>query len=143
MEKNLLVSIKAADLAKELGFSEPVLYYYDGCDMIASQAKNVFDYKNYNSHRGSTLRSAPTQALLQKWLKDTHDLFIKIDFFLDENDNLCYDYCIASLLNPFNKDNISTDYVIDYSLDREYKTPEECLNEALYEALLLIKNKTI
>jgi hypothetical protein len=71
-----LITIKTAILLKNKGFDIPCLSYYDGSDMVATQANNPFDLKNYNSRKGSTLRSAPTQTLVQKWLREKHNIFI-------------------------------------------------------------------
>jgi hypothetical protein len=73
-----LISEETATLAKEKGFDVPVLEYYDGCDMLATQSENVFDVKNYNRHSGSTLRSAPSQGLLQRWLREVHGLRVSV-----------------------------------------------------------------
>lgn len=76
--EDVLVSFATAKLAKEKGFNLLVLKYYDGSYMIATQAKNPFDIKNYNLHNGSTFYSAPTQSLLAKWLRETHLIHIEI-----------------------------------------------------------------
>lgn len=87
--------------------------------------------------------SAPTQVLLAKWLREVHNLFIKIDFFTDnEVDKLTYDYCISNLSHPFKENEINEDYVIDYSMTRNFKTYEQALEEGLFEALKLIKDDT-
>ena len=65
-----------------------------------------------------------TQASLQKWLREVHNIHIELQF-----DTISYGYRI---FNPFKSE--------DYFTDWRYKTwkYEECLEEALQEALKLI-----
>lgn len=78
---------------------------------------------------------------IQKWLREVHNLFIKIDFFDDENLELGWDYAIYDLKNPFKGNNIDENPIVEYSSsgkDRHFKIYEEALEEGLYKALTLI-----
>jgi len=84
--------------------------------------------------------SAPTQSLLIKWLREKHNLFIKIDFFQsDEFEELDFDFSIFDLTNPFKEDGVTDNPIRDY-IDTEtyFFKYEEALEAALLEALLLI-----
>jgi hypothetical protein len=128
------VTLKTADLAKKKGFDVPVMTYFDGCDMIASQGKNPFDKKNYNLHGGSTFRSAPTQSELQKWLRETHKLFVWVaPMVILANDKESYRYT----------------WVIDNTVDTSicsindeselgYLTPELAMEQGLINCLEII-----
>ena len=137
-----LITIKTAILAKELGFDEPVLYYYDGSDMIASQAENVFDLKNYNIHHGSTSRSAPTQSLLQKWLRDTYNIHVNIIYVGEHEDGYpaFRGEVFKSLENGKRKKytELRSDNEGDFFIFRSY---ENCLENGLQSALTLIKTE--
>ena len=83
---------------------------------------NKFKNGDYNN---SVLFSAPTQALLQKWLRDIHKMYISID--IEDKNQFMY-------------------YVLDFSDNNEYiqresiyPTYEEALESALVHALTLIK----
>jgi hypothetical protein len=122
-----LISVETAILAKEKGFDVPVLEYYDGCDMLATQSENVFDVKNYNKSGGSTLRSAPSQGLLQRWLREVHDLRVSV---VDINTGLTDRFYFIFFLNGAR--------VSQYS-NPAFDTYENTLEAGLLEALKHIK----
>lgn len=76
-----LISFETAKLAKEKGFDAPVLEFYDYEGIIT---KNTYDSNGYDynqiayskqiGHDSTYNTSAPTQSLLQKWLRDTHKI---------------------------------------------------------------------
>jgi len=83
--------------------------------------------------------SAPTQSLLQKWLREVHNWNIIV--FNDDGDiefgNLRYNFELRNVTISFKKRNIKN-IVGTY----EFKTYEEALEKGLQEALKLIKLKT-
>ena len=134
-EKLELVSIETAELAKEKGFDWKCdRYYYDVG--YAPVYYNPYDseikpyYANHNSEPLSI--SAPTQSLLQKWLRDVHNIHIYLNPNLRANDIIMWD---VSLYN-----------VAKYKRHRkignspEYITYETALEAGLLEALKLIEN---
>jgi hypothetical protein len=123
--EDVLVSFATAKLAKEKGFNLLVLKYYDGSYMIATQAKNPFDIKNYNLHNGSTFYSAPTQSLLAKWLRDVHNLSVEV--CVGENKWEYSIYTIKGFEHMILSGIICTVY-------------EEALEAGLSNALQLLKN---
>ena len=69
-----LISLETAKLARKKGFKEGCLHYYqngivetDGC------------YNHYNMCKGN-ICSAPTQSLLQRWLREKKGLHITVPF---------------------------------------------------------------
>ena len=73
-----LITLETAKLMKNKGFSECVFTFYeaDGVegDMILSE---TYDYsENFNKREG--FLSAPSQSLVQKWLRETKNLHISI-----------------------------------------------------------------
>ena len=75
------VSFETAKLLKEKGFKTPVEtgYYGDGriCHNLA------LDFMDYNHEDG--YYSRPTIQMAMKWLREVHDIFIKLEFDVDED----------------------------------------------------------
>ena len=68
---------------------------------------------------------APTQSLLQKWLREKYDISIKIDDFTT-NSKVRFDYSISEIGSQ------------DDDPKGVFKTYEEALEEGLKEALIII-----
>ena len=64
-----LISFETAKLAKEKGFDIHCRFHYD------EEMLNVYENEDfpYNSWNGSLF--APTQSLLQKWLREKHNIY--------------------------------------------------------------------
>lgn len=137
--KDVLVGFRVAKLAKEKGFDEisnnvlaestPELYLnnfkikdvdkeYPVTNTTLSIFVNTSKEKFY---------SAPTQSLLQKWLREKYNIHISMDFY--QIDSLRYDYTI------WYKDFLNRSCFKEGSGE----TFELALEEALQEALKLIK----
>ena len=96
--------------------------------MAATQSENAFDLKNYNRHKGSTLSSAPTQSLLQKWLRDKFHLDITIAC-----NSLTSYFPVIQQLDVDGTTGKGPKYL------NNYRTYKEALEVGLQEALYLIK----
>ena len=142
-----LISFDTAKLAKEKGFNIPTYNYWHtsyknkpfctkGIDYDSD--KNVkWDWNNnsgvgipspYPNKEEKEQCSAPTQSLLQRWLREKHCLHIVI-----EHDSDMYYYVIQSVHKSL--------YIptIDSSENGlVYQTYEEALEKGLQEALKLI-----
>jgi len=129
-----LISLETAKLAKEKGFNLNSHAFY-GCDNPASGEpgnklilRTWEDWTNFGkeeeSQEGTMVYSAPTQTLLQKWLREKHKIIVLIGF-LDFSDDDDYFY---SLIN----------HPRELQEDEYYKTYEEALEEGLKHALSLI-----
>lgn len=100
---------------------------------IKEEHKKEFSLKFYK---------APTQSLLQKWLREVHNINIKIDDFIDDETGIEWDFEIVLIGTDLDE---KGNYVplISYCMDnnplRKFKTYEEALEEGLYQALKLIK----
>jgi len=101
-----LIEFETAKLAKEKGFDIPGISDY-----------LISGYKCF----------APTQSLLQKWLRDKHDIILLIDRHMDKG-NLNYFY-YPYVQGFFNGITLHSK-----------KTYEHALEQGLIEALKLIKN---
>lgn len=128
-----LISIQTARLAREKGFHEEVKDYLlaepeDRDESIYgnSQYKHDFNSGKKNSS-GEPLISAPTQALLQKWLRERHRIHIAINGLYNNNIMIAYtfDICLVDA-NPYKEGVHSV---------MTYPTYEEALETALKQAL--------
>ena len=130
-----LISFETAKLAKEKGFKIPTKVMYKGNEksyghnnewgIDEKRLDGEFPYTNQQWY------SIPTQSVLQKWLREVHNIHFEIKPIFDVKDNL-KPYHISVIKNPSGKD---FEYEIVGSLD----TYEETLEIALQEALKLIK----
>lgn len=127
--KEDLISVRTAFKAKEKGFSESVCNYFK----IGAISKGVIEEACILSDinfmfKGSALFARPTQALLQKWLREVHNINIDIETLVKDN-NIVYSFDLVYV--------IETLHVKSYK--HRYETHEQALEEGLYQALLLIK----
>ena len=130
-----LISFETAKLAKEKGFKIPTPVMYKGNEksyghnnewgIDEKRLDGEFPYTNQQWY------SIPTQSVLQKWLREVHNIHFEIKPIFDVKDNL-KPYHISVIKNPSGKD---FEYEIVGSLD----TYEETLEIGLQEALKLIK----
>lgn len=120
-----LISFKTAKLAKKKGFKGTHrTYVYNE----KGETFREFGLMNYPSEVFPNFCSAVTQSLLQKWLREEHNLFLTICF--DRNTaNTYFYYRIDSGCGDINQESIH--YFTNY---------EKALEEGLYKALKLIKN---
>lgn len=158
--KDNLISLTTAKLAKKKGFNIPTNLYYwfskhhyngiSGYTYKNSNLKNtgisfLQDKKNWNSQDRyeDAFYSAPTQTLLQKWLREKYNCFVEVSLHGEEDniwninpENLLFgvtvDYYGKSFEIPMTDEE-------DYS-EYNFKSYEKALEKGLQEALKLIKN---
>lgn len=145
-----LISFETAKLAKEKGYNVDCKDYwtteYGNKPIITngieyeSERDCHFDW-NLNNEYSKKIQapypnryhesqcSAPTQSLLQKWLREVHNIEIWATPYLDD-EKIEYNHAIVNR-------NVDV-YDLLYSAE-EYKTYEEALEAGLQEALKLIK----
>ena len=112
-----LISFETAKLAKEKGFNIicPKVWYGILNPTIGNDSEFFREHEDYCS--------APTQSLLQKWIRETHNLDI-----IPTSNLIGYGYIIYQRYPPKNFTNKNL-----------YQTYEEALEQGLQEALQLIK----
>lgn len=118
--EDTLINFETAKLAKEKKFNTIINYYYDSFGDICSSNIKV----NWNDSK-ELLTSAPTQSLLQKWLREVHNLHITI-----------YSQSQESWMFRVTKQGQS---LVDGLYGEDYENYEEALEDGLQEALKLIK----
>jgi hypothetical protein len=141
-----LITFETAKLAKEKEFNIPVISYYTPkgyCTESEGYKTERLEESNWNNGMGSypTLSkdvscSAPTQSLLQKWLREVHNITI----FMTFKPNIKkWDFI------PYSMDMNAKEYIKynwEYTKihnERRFDTYEEALEEGLQEALKLIQ----
>lgn len=132
--ENQLVSIETAKLAKSKNFGvfEGCWYNNDKLSWIEHPGdeglSSYFEYKNDNDDNIISLPDniclAPTQSLLQKWLRERHNIIVSIipHFYGPEGKSVKYQYSIFVFTDP-----------------REFDNYEDCLEIGLQEGLSQIK----
>lgn len=152
-----LVSFETAKLAKEKGFDEICLDVYSYIGVLQNRYNIIFNdvddpdslkealevtnsnleevWKNHNaglrSHK--PFIAAPTQSLLQKWLRESHNIHIWILYKLDE---LKCPYELNVIIKDFS--NLKFLHILDKEI---YSTYEEALEKGLFNALNFINYK--
>lgn len=80
---------------------------------------------------------APAQYVLQKWLRDKHNIFVTVD--IDPDLYKCRtNYCADVKNCDSNSDSLGLRLLDGFSLHQSY---EEALEEGLYQALKLVDGK--
>ena len=135
MENNVeleeqLISFETAKLAKEKGFDIHCRFYYDE-EMLSIYENEDFPYNSWNENL-----FAPTQSLLQKWLRELHG----VDIHITRNKPSYREYRVEI----YKVDN--TPNYIYFQINEEnskfckwFDDYEEALEASLLEALKLIK----
>jgi len=145
--KEELISFKTAKLAKEKGFDENINRYYE----------QKHGSTNIHMYEGSVTNNsilAPTQNLLQRWLREVHRIHIVINLWIDMDRVYHYNYTLSQeyypgttkkTFIPFVKYVKKTGRIADWRINHpikenvySWRTYEEALEAGLQEALKLI-----
>jgi hypothetical protein len=134
-----LVSFETAKLAKEKGFNIECKYRYFKVDKhstfskfhpIDSYITSTLTYEEDTSGclPSSKTGEAPTQSLLQKWLREVYNTHLMVEPFYNEQKVLVYGFDLIT-------ERIEEETIVE----KGFKTYEEALEVGLQEALKLIK----
>lgn len=129
-----LITTETAKLAQEKGFNWKVVYYFNE---DREEKNNLSFPDDYNKIFNCISR--PSQSLLQKWLREIHDIHIEIQAIKGgyistklEVPKTYYKQCVYSDLVSLEEETED---------ENRYDSYEEALEAALQEALkLTIKN---
>jgi len=152
-QKEPIVSYDLAKLAKEKGFDWECYKCYDyaltskydeqdgysgsfGWKKGELNLRGDYFVNNYNnidySNKNWYMCAAPTQSLLQKWLRDVHD----INIFMNFKPNIKKWDFIPYSMNINGKEYVKqNNEYLKLHRERRYDTYEEALEEGLKEAL--------
>ena len=139
-----LISFDTAKLAKEKKFNIPCENFY-----IEYIDDDVADLFNYEEQRGSGYAelyrnnqefkySAPTQSLLQKWLREVHKIIVTSKPYQDDVSNETDEDIEFQTLWENEIVNVKDSYNT-FSDNTFHHSYEEALEIGLYQALKLIK----
>lgn len=117
-----LISFETAKLAKEKGFNLHVDYLYYIQNVVLHRAGNI--NPKYKEPIHNDWVSVPTQSLLQKWLRNNHNIHIKLEWYEDGD----WEYWLIGDMFSYQEDG-------EY-----YSSYEEALEEGLKGALSELKN---
>jgi hypothetical protein len=130
-----LITFETAKLAKEKGFDVLCYYYYYKNILVEPSLENGSStdtdfgveltdlLENRNCKHSKTI-SAPTQSLIQKWLREVHNINIYVQHW---NCRWKFSHQIVKMcFNGMSQENLNS--------------YEEALEKGLQEALKLIKN---
>jgi hypothetical protein len=149
--KEKIITFETAKLAKEKGFDWKVNNSWDqdkdGDEFVLLYLVTKAPDVNWNSEewytKTPTCYSAPTQALLQKWLREEHDIRVLIDFETIDDSETAYVWNIVQDL-PEGKGRKKDTWnfynrLSSFSMERMewYNTFEEALEKGLLAALKL------
>lgn len=131
-----ICTYEVCELAKEKGFDWGCLYHYDRKGSLHQHY--TYDAMNsgvgvdallmYNGHLYTSECLAPTQSLLQRWLREERGIQIYIDSDLDfDDETFVYEWQIA---NKENFDNGGFE-IHRYNSEESHSTYELALEDAL------------
>ena len=138
-----LITFETAKLAKEKGFNIPIINFYDPkgycTDALGYQTERL-EESDWNNGMGSyptpseeVSCSAPTQSLLQKWLREIHNIHIIIHY----DYSIIGGYIVTNIIKSIEP--IIINQVNKKSKYENYRTYEDVLEIGLQKALKLIK----
>lgn len=135
-----LISFETAKLAKEKGFAIGSKFYYGGHgwnvgDLVQSGITTCINGTN-GYFEG--VCEAPTQSLLQKWLREKYNLHIEVKVQDFVQDPIYYWSIFGSRIVGFAEGLLRCKLNSSETTVKEYKTYEEALEVALLESLKLI-----
>lgn len=131
-----LIGFEVAKLAKEKGFDWLCNGFYDLYDNPHNNKITYSSPDNWNLYKSL---SAPSQSLLQRWLREVHNFHITI-CNTNPGDKVDFKFSMGELYKSDNDD--SKKYIVLGSKGT-FKTYEEALEIGLQESLKLIKNEKL
>lgn len=125
-----IITLETAKLAKNKGYLESCLRPYDNKGNLLKR-----DYDNCEYLITDGIYSAPTQSLLQKWLREEHDINVFIGFRPNSKKWDSHAYS----LNLNGKEYVNERPLKKFINQDVFNTYEEALEAGLQEALKLIE----
>lgn len=134
-----LISFETAKIAKEKGFDEKVYREYDKSGYLRCTSKSADVVLGpYDELLKSTEYPAPTQSLLQKWLREVHNIIVTSKPYQDDVSNETDEDIEFQTLWENEILDVKDSYNI-FSDNTFYHSYEEALEIGLQESLKLIK----
>jgi hypothetical protein len=124
-----LISFETAVLAKEKGFDIKTLYRFLG---------ETYREVDLNCQLWDNEYYAPTQSLLQKWLREVHGIHVQ-PYFYPNTISTREIKPEVEIIRVFAKDGITKSILPPSLRNEEFDTYEQAFEEGLLAALKLIK----
>ena len=125
--KEELIKFETAKLAKEKGFNIEGYYYYDEDNQeLLIHDDDAFTVQNT---KPDICWYAPTQSLLQKWLREEHDIIVWVTPYTNGGKKCTFLWNIGGIDNIWR--------LLNFSMEK-HPTFELALESGLQEALKLI-----
>lgn len=124
-----LVSFETANLAREKGFDEDCTYVFNTELIRVCYVNELYLEARNSDKKGTTI---PTQTLLQDWLREKHNIHIEILIDRTTYPKFCYKIFKYKHFGDWKQLN-------EWPEGFLYSKPEECLENALREALKFIE----
>ena len=140
--KEQLISFETAKLAKEKGFEmETYRWYYsiNGLNGKVGSSTMGMSYLKNHSKRGKLYYSAPTQSLLQKYLREKEHLYVVVQLELQYTREIDQDGKNPHYVPEGWYYSINDDAYSRGGSGKVFNTYEEALEDGLKETLKLIK----
>ena len=143
--EDTLINFETAKLTKEKGFDEKVYREYDKSGYLRCTSKSADVVLGpYDELLKSTEYPAPTQSLLQRWLREVHNCFIDILPHRDGNSKNKQWKSKKDVFWSVEVDYYGKNFEINLTNNADFtqhfnKSYEEALEIGLQEALKLIK----
>ena len=136
-----LISYETAKLAKEKGFDEKVYREYDKSGYLRCTSKSADVVLGpYDELLKSTEYPAPTQSLLQRWLREVHNIYVESYHDLTSDGTKIQFYTSWGFLQQKDK-NGNRNVNGWYDEYNDWKTYEEALEIGLQEGLKLLSDE--
>ena len=135
-----LISFETSKLAKTKGFNYECLFIYYSDYRVEAGKLSQQSFKNDWNNAGDMYNSAPTQSLLQKWLREKYNIMVDVVATYHEKD-------LPLLPNVFPKPDyyIAWDYYDGDFCDEDtphFKKYEDALEFGLQRSLNYLTNES-
>lgn len=137
--KDEIISFETAKSAKNKGFNIPQLSWYNFSGLFVKG-----DYiREYQSANGKfPTYTAPTQSLLQRWLREKHQINIESNYLPNIQKFRCLYKPMYIIPKNFKTRKEYLEATEKYYGKEDYDTYEQALEKGLQEGLKLITSKT-
>lgn len=124
-------SLDISKLLKDKGFKVLTKTYYMGSGKMYEWDTVL---NGNNKAYTKEIYSRPSHNVAIKWIRENFGIHIKIDWFLDENNKIDWDFCIQKIGTYINEVGNSF-YLRDYDPENGFMSHEEATEESLLYTL--------
>ena len=104
------------------------VYLHQGGQEPVCNGQKYYEGRNYIEEE--FLCSRPTHSLAIKWIRENFGIYIKIDWFIKEDNSIDWDFSIQKVGPNIDKKG-NSEYLKYYDEEIGYNSPEEAIEAAL------------